>query len=211
MKDFLIKWGKHPVVVNLLLAMFASCVVIYITLKWLDAYTLHNKAVIVPDVKGLQVEEAGRLLVNRGLNYSVIDSVFSKNVRPGAIVEVLPSTGSKVKEGRIVFITVNAQSSQMAAIPEVRDLSVRQAYALLKARGFESIETEYISGKFKDLAVGVELRGRLLDGGEMVQLAAPLVLKVSNGIINRMEIDSLVLDPDFAPESTSDSDAETWF
>ncbi|MDR1344163.1 MAG: PASTA domain-containing protein [Tannerellaceae bacterium] len=199
---------KRVFTVNLLLAAIVSCLVIYVTLKWLDGYTLHNKAVIVPDIRGLLVEEASPHLKAYGLRYSVIDSVFSKSAKPGTIVELLPSVGSKVKEGRIIFITVNALSSQMAAIPEVRDLSFRQAYALLKAGGFESVEIEYVSGIYKDLAAGIELRGRLLEEGEMVQLSAPLILKVSNGILDSASGDGL------SPDSgriISDNDAETWF
>ena len=50
-----------------------------------------------------------------------------------------------MKEGRIVFVTINALTSQMAVIPEVEDLSFRQAYALLRARGFSSVEIESVS------------------------------------------------------------------
>jgi beta-lactam-binding protein with PASTA domain len=165
---------------------------------------LHNKAVIVPDVKGLSIEEASVYLRDRGLRFNVIDSVFSKNAQPGAIVEVIPTIGSKVKAGRIVFITVNARNSQMAIIPSVKDLSYRQAYALLKARGFESIEIAYIHGNYKDLAESVELYGRTLEDGERVQLSAPLVLKVSNGL-------SQSLPPDTAEGEASNSEIESWF
>jgi beta-lactam-binding protein with PASTA domain len=210
MKNFLIKLGKHPLVVNLLAVIVVSCAVIYATLKWLDAYTMHNQAVSVPDVRGLQVEEASLLLSKNGLLYDVIDSVFSKNVMPGAIVELLPSTGSKVKEGRIILLTVNAHSSQMAIIPEVRDMSFRQAYALLTARGFESIEIESVAGMYKDLAVGVELYGRSLEAGQMVQITAPIVLKVSNGTARPGE-DSLSHNGGVTPKRPSNRGSETWF
>lgn len=192
MKDFLKKVIKNPFVVTILLVIVVSCVILYGTLKWLDSYTRHNEAVIVPDVKGLKVDEAAPFFNSNGLRYSVIDSVFSKSVKPGAIVEVTPAVGSKVKEGRIVFITVNAMTSQMAEIPEVEDLSYRQAYAQLKARGFERIETVYVPGVYKDLAIGVELHGRLLNRGEMVQLSDPLVLKISNGETVMFPDDSIV-------------------
>lgn len=137
MNNFFVKLIKNPYVLNLLLAVVVTCGLIYGALKWLDHYTRHNEAVVVPDVKGLKIEEAAEFFKNNNLRYNVIDSVFSKDVEPGAIVELSPLAGSKVKEGRIVFITVNALTSQMATIPEVEDLSFRQAYALLKARGFE--------------------------------------------------------------------------
>lgn len=206
MNNFFVKLIKNPYVLNLLLAVVVTCGLIYGTLKWLDKYTRHNEAVVVPDVKGLKMEEAAEFFKNSNLRYNVIDSVFSKEVEPGAIVELVPSAGSKVKEGRIVFITVNALTSQMATIPEVEDLSFRQAYALLKARGFEKIEIEYVPGDFKDLAVSVELRGRTLEKGEHVPLTAPLVLKVSSGEAE-LSVDSL----SNMPVESLDSEEENWF
>lgn len=207
MNNFFVKLIKNPYVLNLLLAVVVACGLIYGTLKWLDKYTRHNEAVVVPDVKGLRVEEAAEFFKNNNLRYNVIDSVFSKDVSPGAIVELVPSAGSKVKEGRIVFITVNAMTSQMATIPEVEDLSFRQAYALLRARGFENVEIEYVPGDFKDLAVSVDLRGRTLRKGEHVPLTAPLVLKVSSGEAEILPEDSLSA----MPVESLDSEEENWF
>ncbi len=211
MKDLLVKMVKNPYVLNLLLAVIIVCSLIYGTLKWLDVYTRHNEAVIVPDVKGLNMEEADVFFENSNLRYNVIDSVFSKDVRPGAIVELIPEVGSKVKKGRIVFVTVNALTSQMAVIPEVEDLSFRQAYAILRARGFNRIEVEYVPGDYKDLALGVELHGRLLEKGEHVPLTAPLVLNVSSGEAKMSAADSLNIPSDSVPVESLDSDVEKWF
>lgn len=207
MKNFFSKLIKNPFVLNLLLMIVISLGIIYGVLKWLEVYTHHNQAVVVPDIKGLSVEEAAVFIHNSGLRYNVIDSVFSKDVSPGAIVELLPKAGSKVKQGRILFITINATTSQMAAIPEVEDLSFRQAYALLKARGFTSVETEYVYGEFKDLAICVESNGRILEVNEKILLTAPLVLKVSSGEIEPS--DSLAID--IEPIEALNSEAETWF
>lgn len=208
MKDFLLKLIKSPIVVNLLLAIILTIAIIIGTLQWLDRYTLHNEAVVVPDVKGLTLDEADEFFKNSKLRYNVVDSVFSKDVAPGAIVELVPVAGSKVKENRIVFVTINAQTSQMAKIPEIQDLSFRQAYALLRSIGFSSVEIEYVAGEYKDLAVAVELNQRPLSKGEYVPLSAPLTLKISSGDPN-MQPDSLSLDS--IPVEPLDSDVENWF
>lgn len=210
MKDFLVKLIKNPYVLNLLLAVVVACALVFGTLKWLDSYTRHNEAVVVPDVKGLRMDEAAGFFDNSHLRYSVIDSVFSREVKPGAIVELVPMAGSKVKEGRIVFVTVNALTSQMATIPDVEDLSFRQAYAILRARGFEKIEIEHVPGEYKDLALAVELHGRVLRKGEHVPFAAPLVLKVSSGEAE-MPADSLRLPDDSIPVESLNSEEENWF
>jgi len=207
MKDFFIKLLKNPFVINILLIIAVSGVVIFGVLKWLEHYTHHNKAVVVPDVKGLPLDEAVLFIQNNGLRYNVIDSVFAKEVAPGAIVEVIPHAGSKVKEGRILFITINATTSQMAEIPEVEDLSFRQAYALLRSRGFSQIDTKYIPGGYKDLAIEVESNNRTLKSGEKILLTAPLVLKVYSG--DEILDDSSMVD--IEPITPLDSDVESWF
>lgn len=208
MKEFLLKLIKNPIVANLLLAIILTIAIIIGTLRWLDHYTLHNEAVVVPDVKGLTLDEADEFFKNSKLRYNVVDSVFSKDVAPGAIVELVPAAGSKVKENRIVFVTINAQTSQMAKIPEIQDLSFRQAYALLRSIGFTSVEIEYVAGEYKDLAVAVELNQRPLTKDEYVPLNAPLTLKISSGDPN-MQPDSLSLDS--IPVEPLDSDVENWF
>lgn len=200
-----IKLIKTPIVLNLIIAAFILIALIFGVFKWLDVYTRHNQAIVVPDLRGLDLNEAIVHLEQEELQYNVIDSVFSKDVEPGSVVEVIPKAGSKVKAGRIVFITINARTAQMALIPEVEDLSFRQAYALLKSRGFSTIETEYIPGDYKDLAIAVELKGETMSPGMNVPLSAPLTLIVSSGAkIDSLAVDSLQVE-------RLDSEEEKWF
>ena len=69
-------------------------------LKGLDIYTRHGEAVIVPDVKGMGVEEAEKMFRNRGLVCIVSDSSYVKTLPAGCILEYNPAAGQKVKEGR---------------------------------------------------------------------------------------------------------------
>lgn len=204
------KFIKNPIVLNLMLAVVITLALIIGTLAWLDKYTRHNKAVVVPDVKGLTVEKAAEFFRNNGLRYDVVDSVYSKDVTPGAIVELLPSAGSKVKEGRTVYVTVNAKTSQMAVLPEVEDLSFRQAYALLKASGFTNINIIYKPGEYKDLVLGVTANGHAVAVGKFIPLTMHLELLVSSG---EKEI---VDDTDSIPSDVHESDVtgseeENWF
>ncbi len=197
---------KNPIIRNLIIAVVASILLLFAVLKWLDIYTRHNQAVVVPNLKGLNMENAGAALKHSKLEYNIIDSVYSKEVPPGAVVDIIPQAGSKVKEGRIVFITINATNPQTVQVPEVEDLSFRQAYALLKSRGFSTIETEYVPGDYKDLAIAVELNGQTLHPDENVPVSAALKLIVSSG---EAEIDSLSLD--MLPVEHLDSEDEKWF
>ena len=172
---------EQPILIHLVSAIFVLFIIIFLSLKALGAYTLHNKAITIPDVKGLLVSEAAVFLENQGLRYSVIDSVYIKDVKPGTIAEIIPAIGSKVKKGRILFITINAHTVQMAAIPNIKDLSLRQGEAQIYAQGFTSVEIKYVSSPYRDLIIGVECQGKDLKPGDLLPLTSSLILKVGNG------------------------------
>ena len=196
---------RLPVVVHIFLAAVVLWLLSLMVLRALDGYTRHNEAIIVPDVKGMTPEEAHQDIQKKGLRYTVIDSIYSKDVAPGAIVEVIPAIGSKVKKDRILYLTINARTVQMAIVPDVTDLSLRQAYALLQSRGFTSIDVLYVSGSYRDLALGVQLRGKTLKPGERAPSAAKIVLKVSDG--GEGGTDSTFWSPRTEPEWTTSEDS----
>ncbi|MDR1746026.1 MAG: PASTA domain-containing protein [Tannerella sp.] len=181
MKNIWEQFMNMPILAHLASAVFVVCFLVFIVLRGMDEYTRHNEAVIVPDVKGLQMEEAAIFFKNNGLRYVIVESVYSKEVKPGAIVSVNPSFGEKVKEGRIIYVTINETGTEKATIPDVADLSFRQALMKLQTQGFTTIETKYIAGPFQDLAIAVECNGRELKPGESVPLTSRLILKVSDG------------------------------
>ena len=76
MNNRFIKILKNPFVISLLLAVLILWGLIYGTLVWLDIYTRHNEAVVIPDVKGMTIEEATPFLAEKGIRYNIIDSVF---------------------------------------------------------------------------------------------------------------------------------------
>lgn len=80
MKEYIIKILKNPFVFNLLLAGVITLVLLGGVMFWLSSYTRHNEAVVVPDVRGLKVEEAAEYFDRSNLRYNVIDSVFSNDV-----------------------------------------------------------------------------------------------------------------------------------
>ncbi|MDR1781008.1 MAG: PASTA domain-containing protein [Tannerella sp.] len=190
-KDIYQRFLCMPIIYHIAAAAALTFLILLLVLTLLGGYTKHNQAVVIPDVKGMQVAEAAVFFENNGLRYQIVDSVYSRDVSPGAIVEVLPAVGSKVKEGRIISVTLNATGEQRAEIPDVADMSYRQAYALIQAQGFMLIETKYVPGQFRDLAIRVELNGRTLNPGSLVPISSALVLTVSDGNGNALP-DSII-------------------
>jgi beta-lactam-binding protein with PASTA domain len=172
---------KHILFANLLLAVGIIVILLLGVLFWLDEYTNHGEAIEVPDIKGLSVETAASLLQAKDLNCLVIDSLFVKNALAGSIIETVPPIGTIVKKGRAIYLTINSFSAQLLTVPDVIDLSQRQALSLLRSVGFESIQEKMVSSPFRGLVVGLEAFGRPLSAGDKVSINSNLVLLISSG------------------------------
>ncbi|MDL2322801.1 PASTA domain-containing protein [Bacteroidales bacterium OttesenSCG-928-A17] len=188
---------------NILAAIVVLIILVFITLGWLDKYTRHGESVEIPDIKGLTIESAEPFFQAKNLHYQIIDSVFNRDAAPGTVVETVPPIGTRVKEGRTIYVTLNSFSSQLLVVPEVKDYSQRQAIAVLKSVGFENVQTKIVPGAYRDLVLGLERQGVPLEAGERIPIAAPLTLLVSSGqeeiVVSQ---DSIVMDG---------SSEESWF
>ena len=193
---------------NLIAMMAVVILLLFGVLKWLDVYTRHGEAVVVPDVKGMTVGEAEMLLRNHGLVCVVSDSNYVKNKLAGSILELNPSAGQKVKEGRTIYLTINTLDVPLRLVPDVADnSSVRQAQAKILAAGFKLSENELISGE-KDWVYGVKYKGRQLNMGDKVPVGATLTLLVGDG--ETQVQDSLEIVED-AAGTTDVSTDDSWF
>ena len=194
MKSLFNKIFELPVYIHLLAVIALSIFSVYVVLKYIDSYTNHNQAVFVPDIRGLQIEEAAPLLAQNQLRYTVIDSIYSKEKMPGAIVELTPEADTKVKKNRIIYITINAKSEESKSIPDLTYISYRQAYAYLKSLGFKNVEEKYVSGEYRYLTVGVEYKGELVASGTRIPLSEKLILVISDGNIEAQNDETTIDD-----------------
>ena len=200
---------KKPVYYHILAVLVILCIIVYAVLHFVDKYTNHNQAVYVPDVKGLQIENAKRFFEDNMLRYNVIDSVFRKDITPGAIVELTPRANSKVKKNRIVYITINAKTEETIIVPDITDMSFRQSIALLRARGFQDVEWKYVTSEYRDLTIGIEYGGQMINGGTRVPKSAKLIIILGDGNITHPINDGDTIEEEKRTEIISGD--ESWF
>ena len=136
---------KHYILKHILLLLIVIIALFAGLIFWLEDYTRHGEQKLVPDVIGMTEENAATLILGRELNYEVVDSVFRIGALPGAVVDQDPKADAFVKKERKVYLIINAKSAQMTPLPEVIDLSLRQAQALLIGADFKIKEVEIFS------------------------------------------------------------------
>lgn len=198
---------------NLLAMVLVVVGLIYGVLAGLDAYTRHGQAVVVPDVKGMDVKEAAEVFRAKKLACAVVDSTYVKELRAGSILDYNPSAGQKVKEGRVIYLTINTLNIPLCQVPDVADnSSLRQAEARLLVSGFKLEKIDTVPGE-KDWVYGVKYRERLLQMGEKVPTGASLVLMVGNGK-DSLQVDSLQMMDSISVQQEvvpTVSEEESWF
>lgn len=157
-------------------------VAIIVTFRWLDSYTMHGHSVAVPDLHGMSIDEASTLLRERKLKFAVTDSSYIKGMPARRVLQVIPASGSKVKEGRTVYLTVSSARVPLIKVPDIVDnSSLREAEARLKAAGFNIGETEFVANEAKDWVVGIKFNGTELSRGTSVPEGATLVIVAGMG------------------------------
>lgn len=171
---------RHPVLMNLLLAIFAGIVLIYIALWFLDFWTFHGEERAVPDVKGQSLSTAQSNIANAGLVAVVSDSIYESFARPGTVVEQTPIPNAKVKKDGSVYLTIVAFTPKMVSIPDFYDVSERQARSMLNGLGITQIRVDYVMSEFDGLVLGARFNGVTLRPGAKVPVSAVITLEVGS-------------------------------
>lgn len=200
MKKIILFFKEHPILKHLVFIGLVASILIAAVLYGLDIYTRHGEFVTVPAVRRMQAEDAVALLARYGLRSEVIDSVYVDDIVKGAVVEQIPREGSSVKDNRIVFLTVNSNLSRKVTVPDVRDMSYRQAVAILVGVGLPEPEIEYVSSEYKDLVLDVVYNGVSVDRGQKLPINSRLRLFVGNGMGEMVRDSTVVADDSIGEE-----------
>lgn len=182
--DFKRYWkeGKFPFVIkSLLVALLIGVVLLLGIYFWLKHYTRHGEELQVPDVCGMYIEEAQVTLQSMGLVLQVIDSTYSNKVPLGTIVEQNPSENSSVKKGRAIYVIANARTKRQVPVPDLRDVSYRQAETTLKALGLKVSRVIYEASEYRDLVLDVRRNGVSVNSGMRLPEGDSVVLVVGRG------------------------------
>ena len=175
-KGFFGNW----IVRNLMIAGIIGALLIVAAMIFLNVVTKHNKELIVPDFSNMTVAEAEALAAQSGMRVEVTDSVFVKRMKKGAVRDQNPPSGSKVKEGRRISLTINALNAKKVTMPNLVGLSMRQALAELQSRGLVLGKLIYV----QDMATNNVLRqlkgnreiasGKSIDADTVIDLVVGL-------------------------------------
>src|SRR6185369_13551246 len=168
---------KHlGIVIGIL--MFISIIYFYI---YLPNITNHGEFVVVPDLKGIKLEELPDFLEKNKLRFSVNDSAYTDTLPALTVLRQFPGTGSNVKENRTVYVSLNRVTPPTLPMPDLTDGSLVNAKAVLKSNELKLGHIYYEASPFKNLVREFRFRGKPIVAGTRIPKGSVIDLVIGDG------------------------------
>jgi len=166
--------------------LFASAIMVfiifYLVFISVKFYTKHNRYIEVPSLSGLSIDDANKILKKKKLKSEVLDSSKYFSDKPvNSILSQIPDGGESVKKNRKIYLNVNPSDYQKVSIPDIIQITKRNAESILNALGFTVSSFEYIDNIGKDMVLEVLYNGEKMNVGDAVSRGAKLELILGNG------------------------------
>ncbi len=184
MRDFLSFIRSKLFLIQLGLALMVSIVLVILILQWLKSSTNHNEFVEVPDLSKLSLMEMRGKIENADLRYEVLDSAnYNPDFPRFSIIEQNPLAGTKVKKNRKIYVTVNPSGYKKVTIPNIIQVTQRNASSMLRAVGLEVERVTYIDELGKDMVYYIKHKGKNISPGDKLPKTSKIELICGNGTI----------------------------
>ena len=164
---------------HILLAIGVCIVICVGTLFALDSYTRHGDEVMMPNFIGMDSQELlNKDEVSKDYIIVVSDYLFDRKTLPGTVLKQDPHVDEMVKKGRKVYVTVASSTPPKVIMPQLEDVSLRQAEIMLKAIGLELGSIIYKPSPYENAVLEQLYKGRTIHPGTEISAGETIVLVV---------------------------------
>jgi beta-lactam-binding protein with PASTA domain len=179
LKKFLTK----EFLINIAIALGIIAALLWAVQSGLKSYTRHGESITVPDLRGMSFDQVKTILGGKNLEWQIWDSVYDMTKPPLSIVDQTPRPNSKVKEGRTIYITLNATTAPTTEIPDlVGRSSLKYAKMQLESYGLKVGELIYRPDPHLNAVIGIEVRGRSITKKTRVPKGTVVDLVLGDGL-----------------------------
>ncbi|HMB64737.1 MAG TPA: PASTA domain-containing protein, partial [Eudoraea sp.] len=138
----------------------------------------------VPDLSRMSVMDMRKVIEDAHLRYQVLDSAnFNPDYPRFSIIEQNPPAGNRVKENRKIYVTVNPSGYKKVTIPQIIQVTQRNATSMLRAVGLDVERVTYIDQLGKDMVYYIKHKGKAIKPGDKLPKTSKIELVCGNGDI----------------------------
>ena len=174
-------YKKRPIVSTLILMLLISVLIVIFVSNSIRFFTFHGKEYPIPDLIGFDAEQLEKFQKDSNdFNFEIVinDSVFVPDKAGGTVLSQDPLPGNKAKNGRKIYLSVVAWTSPQIEMPNLVDLSLRQAENLLISNDLKLGQVIYKASKFPNAVLEQRYNGRIVEAGMLVPYQAKITLIV---------------------------------
>ncbi len=184
MKNFLNFLKSKTFLIQLGLAVVAVVILVLVSLQWLKSTTNHGEFVEVPDFSKMSVMEMRSAVEEAGLRYQILDSSnYNPDYPRFSILDQDPPAGNKVKSNRKIYFTVNPSGYKKVSVPDIIQVTRRNAASMLRAVGLDVERVTYIDELGKDMVYNMKFKGKYVKPGDKLPKTSKIELICGNGTI----------------------------
>jgi beta-lactam-binding protein with PASTA domain len=134
----------------------------------------------MPDFVGQDFQEV-KHEYSKDFNFILIDSVYPKGQQPGSIFQQDPLPGSKIKKGRNVYAIIVAVTPEKTLMPNLKNISLREAIGRLDSNGLEVDHLDYVPYSYKNNVIEQFYQNQPIEEGTELVKGSKIVLQVGIG------------------------------
>ncbi len=167
---------------HFILSVFVTAGIVTLVLSGLKWYTHHGESITVPSLVGLTPGQIAQMETISEFEIIIVDSVYDSKMTRGAVIIQDPVPGSKVKRNRKVYLTTVAVMPEKVSMPDLVDLTLRQATATLETYGLRLGKVKYIPDIAANAVLGQFYKNLSIDPGEEILKGSVIDLNVGQGM-----------------------------
>ena len=173
--------GRKKFYLHFLIAIVLAIVLLWAVLMSLDVFTRHGDVYIIPDFKGKTVQQLLTDNYDEFFDLQVIDSIYDRRNEKGTIIIQNPLPGAKVKQGRNVYLTIVAETPEIVLMPNLKNLSLRQALVTLEANDLPVDRLNYVRYFARNAVVDQLVNNEPIEPDTEIAKGTPIILEIGRG------------------------------
>ncbi|MCR4811196.1 MAG: PASTA domain-containing protein [Bacteroidales bacterium] len=118
---------------------------------------------------------------NLGLRFVVTDSIYNDEYEAGTILSQDPPAGAMIKKGRKVYLTIASSEPEDVLMPDLVDMSLRQAVSQLMSEGLTIGNLNFVESEDRNAILAQKIKGRTVAPGQKVSRGSVIDLTVGKG------------------------------
>lgn len=172
---------KHPLIKTLAMMLGISIIIVFLAFMFLKIYSRHGKEYDVPELVGQNITALDEVEGANHFDCIAIDSLYMPGKKGGEILTQDPRPHAKAKKGRKVYLTICSFNPENVAIPNLVDLTLRQAVSQLESLGLQGGKITFVSDIANNAILKQSHKGKTIAPGTQISRGSFIDLVVGRG------------------------------